>query len=100
MKKIFALCLALILILNLNACTPQETIDGREYDIIKSNFIIVKEYEHGTYLVAAKDTNVIYFIDRYGDEGFMSPYLICEDGAIYGSMWIDEEIVPVPFATN
>lgn len=100
MKKIFALCLALMLILSLSACTPQETINGREYDILDSNFIMVKEYEYGTYLVATKDTNVMYVLETYGHGGFLSPYLIYEDGAIYGAVWIDEEIVPIPFAIN
>lgn len=100
MKKVFVLCLALILVLSLNACTPQETIDGQEYEVIDSNFIIIEEYEYGTYLVAAKDTDVIYVVETYGHGGFLSPYLIYEDGAIYGAVWIDKKIVPVPFATN
>ncbi len=100
MKKIFALCLTLMLILSLCACVPQETIDGKEYGVIDSNFIAIEEYAHGTYLVAAKDTGVMYVLEAYGHGGFLSPHFIYKDGAIYGAVWIDEEIVPVPFATN
>ncbi len=100
MKKIFVLLLTLMLILSLCACAPQETIDGRKYEVLDSNFLIVQEYEYGTYLVAMKDTGVMYVLEAYGHGGFLSPYLIYEDGAIYGAVWIDEEIVPVPFGVN
>lgn len=100
MKKILTLLLALTLILSLCACAPQETIDGREYEVLDNNFMIVKEYEYGTYLVATKDTGVMYVLETYGHGGYLSPYFIYKDGAIYGAVWIDEEIVPVPFASN
>ena len=100
MKKIFALYLTLILILSLCACAPQETIDGREYEVLNGNFMIIEKYTSDTYLIATKDTSVMYVFEHNGYGGFLSPYLIYEDGAIYGAVWIDEEIVPVPFATN
>ena len=100
MKKIFTLCLALMLILGLCACVPQETIDGRNYEVLDGNFIVIEEYEYDTYLVADKDTNVIYILETFGHGGFLSPHLIYKDGAIYGAVWIDEDIVPVPFAIN
>jgi predicted membrane metal-binding protein len=95
MKKIFALCLTLALILSLCACdVPQaETV-------LNGNFMIIENYTSDTYLVATKDTSVIYVLEHDGYRGFLSPYLIYEDGAIYGAVWINEEIVPVPFATN
>lgn len=101
MKKILALLLALILTLGLCACgAPQETINGRVCEVLDGNFIIVREYEYGTYLVAAEDTGVMYILETYGHDGFLSPYLIHENNAIYGAVWTNGEIVPVPFATN
>lgn len=100
MKKIFVLYLTFMLILSLCACASQETINGRKYEVVDGNFMIIKKYDYGTYLVATKDTGVIYVIETCGERGFLSPYLIYEDGAIYGAIWIDEEIVPIPFAIN
>ena len=100
MKKVFTLCLTFILILSLCACAPQETIDGQKYEVLDSNFMIIEAYEYGTYLVATKDTGVMYVLETYGHGGFLSPYLIYEDGAIYGAVWINEEIIPIPFAIN
>jgi hypothetical protein len=100
MKKIFALCLTFMLILSLCACAQQETIDGRKYEVLNGNFMIIEAYEHGAYLVATKDTGVMYVLEANGNRGFLSPYLIYEDGAIYGAAWVDGKITPIPFATE
>lgn len=97
MKKIFILLLAFILILGLCACMPQEATDK---PIIGDYFVVIGECGYDVDLVAAKDTGVVYLLDPCGNIGFLSPYLIYEDGAIYGAVWINDQITPIPFATE
>lgn len=97
MKKTFILLLVFILALGLCACIPQETTDKQ---VIKDYFIVIEECGYNIDLVAAKDTGVVYLLDSCGNIGYLSPYLIYEDGAIYGAVWINDKITPIPFATE
>lgn len=100
MKKTFILLLVFILTLGLYACAPQETTDEPAYQEIGDYFVVIEKYGYDIRLVAAKDTGVVYLLDPYGNIGYLSPYLIYEDGAIYGAVWINDQITPIPFATE
>lgn len=95
MKRIICMLLALVICLGLCAC-GSKVIDENgverktffdEYGIISHN------WEYNYYVVYHLQTKVVYIYR----EGF-SPYQICQDGVIYGAVYEDGEIVPMPYA--
>ena len=95
MKKIVCLLMALVMCLSLCAC-ESTVIDENgvetktfldEYGIISHN------WEWNYRIVYHLQTKVVYIYR----EGF-SPYQICKDGVIYGAVYENDEIVPVPYA--
>ena len=101
--KRFTFCIILIIsiMLSLCACAPT-TIDeqGIEREVKYGTFVVIQtmaENNH-VYLVYHKLTNVVYCLQTGGNNGFCTPYFIYQDGALYGAIFQDGEIIPVPYA--
>lgn len=103
MKKF--ICFALILILligSLCACTPVVTDEGAERKIFDNTFIVITESDalNGNYIAYEKDTKIVYYLETAcNNGGYLSPYLIYQDGYIYGAVFQDGEIKPAPYAS-
>ena len=95
MKKIVCLLMALVMCLSLCACgstgIDENGVETKtfldEYGIISHN------WEWNYRIVYHLQTKVVYIYR----EGF-SPYQIYQDGVIYGAVYENDEIVPVPYA--
>ena len=84
--------------LGLCACADVRTIDGEEHEIIDNRFAIIKEVDFGNYLVYDIDVKTVFYIEANGYGGYLTPYQIYENGALYGAVYENGEIVPVPYA--
>lgn len=98
MKKIICLLLALVMCLGLCACAPTQIVEGEEVKIIDYRFGVIEELELGNYIVYDIHTKVVFYIESAGHGGYLAPYQIYKDGAIYGAVYENKEIVPVPYA--
>lgn len=98
--KRFIICfiLAISIMLGLCACLPTVVDQGEERVVFCGSFVSIKKQEIGNYIVYDKDTTVVYYLQYSSYEGHLSPYLIYKDGALYGAVFQDGEIVPVPYA--
>lgn len=95
MKKIICLLLVLVVCLSLCACHGK-VIDenGVEINTFADDYgIISHNWEDNRYVVYDLQTKVVYIYR----EGF-SPYQIYQDGVIYGAIYENGEIVPIPYA--
>ena len=104
MKKFICFALILILLIScLSACVPSVVDEGAERKIFDNTFIAITDYDGVTddnCIVYEKDTKIVYYLEtaaNYG--GYLSPYLIYQDGYIYGAIFQDGEIKPVPYAS-
>lgn len=89
----------------LSGCVPS-TLDenGNSTDGL-DRFVFIEDpnvwAEEEDILAYDKDTKVVYYYDYDGHNiGIHSPYYIYENGAIYGAIYEDGEIEPVPFAAS
>ena len=98
MKRIICLLLALVMCLGLCACAPTQIVEGEEVKIIDYRFGVIEELELGNYIVYDIHTKVVFYIESAGHGGYLAPYQIYQDGAIYGAIYENKEIVPVPYA--
>ena len=98
MKRIICLLLALVMCLGLCACAPTQIVEGEEVKIIDYRFGVIEELELGNYIVYDIYTKVVFYIETAGHGGYLTPYQIYQDGAIYGAVYENKEIVPVPYA--
>lgn len=97
MKKIICLLLVLVICLGLCACGGK-VIDenGIERKAFLNEYgIISHDWEYNCYIVYHLQTKVVYIYR----EGF-SPYQIYQDGVIYGAVYENDEIIPVPYAIS
>ena len=99
MKKIICLLLALVMCLGLCACGQTVIIDNAERTILRNKFVVLENFYSSEYVVFHKDTNIVYIFDNDGYGGYLCPYQIYQDGVIYGAVYENGEIVPVPSAT-
>lgn len=96
MKRIICVLLVLVMCLGLCAC-HEKIIDenGIERESFFNEFgIISHDWEYNYYEVYHLQSKVVY-IYREG----LSPYQIYKDGVIYGAVYDNGQIVPVPYAT-
>jgi hypothetical protein len=85
-----------VLLISLTSCSSQPTTPEGE-EIINDQWIVVYK---NPLVVYSKDTKIMYYYNFGGYTSYLSPYLIYKDGHIYGSIFENGEIVPVPFAVN
>ena len=99
MKK-FIVCfvLAISIVLGLCACYPK-TIDeqGVERAVI-DGFVVISTINNFDYVVYNQTTKVVYYLESETYGGYLAPYFIYQDGALYGAIFQDGEIIPVPYA--
>ena len=98
MKKTVCLLLALIMCLVLGACTVTQVVEGEEIKVVDYRFGVIEELDLDNYLVYDIHTKVVFYIETAGHGGYLSPYQIYQDGALYGAVYENGEIVPVPYA--
>lgn len=98
MKKIVCLLLALVMCLSLCACSQTVIVDNTERTILRDKFVVLETFHHDEFVVFHKDTNIVYIFDNDGYGGYLTPYQIYQDGVIYGAVYENGEIVPVPYA--
>lgn len=98
MKKIVCLLLALVMCLGLCACAVAQVVEGEEVKVVDYRFGVIEELGLGNYLVYDIHTKVVFYIEAAGHGGYLAPYQIYQDGVIYGAVYENDEIVPVPYA--
>ena len=88
-----------VLLISLTSCSNPTTADGKE--VIEDQWVVINDDSwESIALVYHIDTKIVYEYG-YGDyTSHLSPHLIYKDGHIYGSIFENGEIVPVPFAVN
>ena len=84
--------------MSLCGCQPTTIVDGEEVKIIDNRFIPITDNSHFD-LVYDINTKIVYLMDRNSYGGGLSQYQIYKDDAIYGAVYRDNEIIPVPYAT-
>lgn len=91
MKKIVCLLLVLIFCLSLCACgeTTEDALFKGQYQVIES------DWNYGTYVAYDKDSYIVYDISH---GGYIVPHQIYRDGVIYGAVYENGEITPIPYA--
>ncbi len=101
MKKIIV-CFVLVISLMLGLCACQSTITdehGTERDLFNGRFaVITKNTDNASFIVYDISTKVVYYLEADSYNGYLSPYLIYQDGALYGAIFENGEIKPVPYA--
>ena len=102
MKK-FIICFILVIsiMLGLCACHPTVVDDQGVERTMLNGFVIIHEQGRTgscTFVVYHQVTKVVYYLESDSYNGFLSPYIIYQDGALYGAIFQDGEIVPVPYA--
>lgn len=102
MRK-FIICFVMAISIMLGLCACQEVIvdEGQERIVHDGTFVEIKvNIESCNYIVYDRNTKVVYYLETAtaNDGGHLSPYLIYQNGALYGAIFQDGEIVPVPYA--
>lgn len=98
MKKIIFLILILALCLSvLCGCGTTYNEDGVKVDGY-CNYITIKELESDR-IVYDRNTFVVFYLQTNTHGGYLVPYQIYKDGMIYGAVYENGNIVPVPYAT-
>lgn len=98
--KRFIICfvLALSIICSLCACYPT-TIDEQGIErTVMDGFVVISTINNYNHVVYNQTTRVVYYLEQGTYAGYLSPYLIYQDGALYGAIFQDGEIIPVPYA--
>jgi hypothetical protein len=99
MKKIIV-CLILVftIMLGLCACYPK-TVDEQSVErTVINGFVVISTINHYNHVVYNQTTKVVYYLETGTHVGYLSPYLIHQDGYIYGAIFQDGEIIPAPYA--
>lgn len=98
--KRFIICFVLIITILFGLCGCYPTIiDDQGNERININgFIVISTINNYQYVVYNEITNVVYYLETGTHEGYLAPYLIYQDGALYGAVFENCEIIPVPYA--
>lgn len=102
MKKVIV-CLILVftIMLGLCACYPKIVDEQGVERTIMDGFVVISiTNNNDRYVVYNQATNVVYYLESDSYNGYLSPYLIYKDGYIYGAIFQDGEIIPVPYAST
>lgn len=97
MKKIICLVMAIILTLLFCCGCKEEDPVPETY----GSFIIIKQINEPRYdyLAYHKDTKIVYELNKLYSHGqSIIPYQIYKNGVIYGAVYEDGEIKPIPYA--
>lgn len=103
MKKLIIISILLIMCLSLCACSDVNTTNeaGTAVEGI-GRFVYINKVETGGYghqiLAYDRESLVVFYVDLSGESRYISPYQLYQDGVIYGAIYENGEIVPVPYA--
>jgi hypothetical protein len=98
--KRFIVCFVLVIsiMLGLCACYPK-TVDEQGVErTVMDGFVVISTISNYSHVVYNQTTKVVYYLEIETHAGYLSPYFIYQDGALYGAIFQDGEIVPVPYA--
>ena len=100
MKRFFVFLISITLLGALFCgCGRNTTETSSNPDQVGPYVFIRQASNSNAYLVYNVDTNVVYVINHEGfDNETCVPYYLYENGAIYGAVYKDGEIIPAPFA--
>ena len=98
MKKLLICTLCIVMLLSLCACASTTVDDTGVKRTVLNGFVIIQDLGQCTYVAYNQVTKVVYYLESDSYNGYLSPYLIYQDGALYGAIFQDGEIVPVPYA--
>ena len=102
MKKIIV-CLILVIsiMLGLCACYPKIVDEQGIERTVMDGFVVISTINNYNHVVYNQTTKVVYYLENEETHGgYLSPYLIYKDGYIYGAIFQDSEIIPVPYAST
>ena len=98
--KRFIVCFVLMvsIMFGLCACYPK-TVDeqGVERTVV-NGFVVISTINSNNHVVYNQTTKVVYYLETETYDGYLAPYFIYQDGYIYGAIFQDGEIIPVPYA--
>lgn len=107
MKRIICMLLALVICLGLCACgittTNKDNVEvygwGPYIYIRNTDGFFDDVVSNGYWLGYHRDTKVVFELYGAGSNlGTIVPYQIYQDGVIYGAVYENGEIVPIPYA--
>ena len=96
------ICMLLLLIMCLSACSSATTTNEVGAKVPGAGrFIFIYELDtdiEKQYLAYDRETYIVYYADVQGESKYVAPYQIYQNGAIYGAVYKNGEIIPVPYA--
>lgn len=102
MRKIVSVVLVLAICIGL-LCGCSHTINEKGVEVVgEGRYVFLERIDNGdnVWISYDKETKIVCLYDDSGyNTGFRGYYYIYENGAIYGSIYENGEIKPVPFAT-
>ena len=102
MKKIFAIMLVIVMMLTM-LCGCHQVVDENGVPVAgkgRFKFIELIDEHDNLWIAYDMDTKIVYYYDDIGhNTGVRGEYYLYENGAIYGAVYEDGEIKPVPFAS-
>lgn len=108
MKRIICMLLALVMCLGLCACGGTTTTNKDNVEVSGwGPYIYIRNTDgffddvvsNGYWLGYHRDTRVVFELYGVGSNlGTIVPYQIYQDGVIYGAVYEDGEILPIPYA--
>lgn len=98
--KRFIVCFVLVISITLGlcACYPTTVDEQGTERTVMDGFVVISTINNFSHVVYNQTTKVVYYLELETHAGYLSPYLIYQDGALYGAIFQDGEIVPVPYA--
>lgn len=100
--KNFIICFVLVFIIALILCTYIyiRTDKRPEIKIYNDTLVEIEHRSSDNKIIYDKNTKIVYYFETgANDGGYLSPYLIYQNGALYGAIFQDGEIIPVPYAS-
>jgi hypothetical protein len=98
MKRIVCLILTLTICLSI-LCGRGTTYNENGVEVNGYyNYITIKDLDVD-HVVYDRNTFVVFYLQKNSYGGYLAPYQIYQDGMIYGAVYEDGNIVPVPYAT-
>lgn len=100
MKRLICILLTLVVCLGLlTGCYKTTNENGVEVEGI-DNFVIIQKITEYDWIVYDKTTMVVYYIEVGTHGGYLCPYQIYSDGGIYGAIYENGVIKPIPYSIH
>ena len=100
MKRIFCIVIAILVSITIFCgCATKADGEVEKY----GSYVILETTDkvRNNYIVYHEDTHIVYTANRlYSHSQTITPYQIYKDGLIYGAVYEDGEIKPVPYAVG